>query len=69
MTPEEFSDATEWGMIDPGTRLIDRYGQHCVSSHEGSVCFRCVVLTSLAGKQLHKFQFMDAIDHDKFFVA
>jgi len=63
----EFEKISEWGCVDPGTKVADAKGNQYIVEPQNDAGFLC--LRNISGGENIAFEVLDDIDHDEFRLA
>jgi hypothetical protein len=60
----EFEKISEWGYVDPGTKVADTKGNQYIVEPQNKAGFICI--RNISGGENQTFESLDAIDHNEF---
>lgn len=63
----EFEKISDWGLVDPGTKVVDSKGNQYIVGPQNDRGFLC--LRNISGGENIAFEVFDGIDHNEFRLA
>ena len=63
----EFEKISDWGCVDPGTKVADSKGNQYIVGPQNDAGFLC--LQNISGGENRAFEVLDGIDHNEFRLA